>query len=244
MIRDRITFLAPADAARQIAEILAARPAVTWQQHLAHVPEEQTRHLLTRINAWTITPVAAADHARGQTSAMRRRLDQSPAQRWKHWADLTGTAGMRQWSQLADRLDELHHAGADTALLARRLAKVPAAVAAATLAHHRPGPAVEVDWRPWAQAVNPGLLADQRWPGMQIDLTRLQAVGADLNALATAMAGHPPETVAAWLRNALRNHASRVGPNYGADQQAAPATRAQLRIGGPEEAPGRTPPQP
>ncbi|OCL30874.1 hypothetical protein BCR15_10380 [Tessaracoccus lapidicaptus] len=243
MIRDRVTFLTPADATRQIAEILAARPPATWQQHLAAVPEEQTQQLMTWINAWTTTPIMAADHAREQTRAMRRRLDQTPAQRWQRWADLTEMAAVPEWPQLADRLDELHHAGADTTMLARRLAKVPAAVAAATLAHHRPGSAVEVDWRPWAELVNPGLMTDQRWQSMQTDLTRLQAAGTDLAALAAAMADRDPETVAVSLRNALRNHASKVGLNIGADQQASPVTRAQLRIGGPDETPGRTPPQ-
>ena len=207
MIRDRVTFLHPAEAGRQVAEIIAARPPATWQQHLALVPEEQTRHLVTRIHAWTTTPVAAADHAREQTRAMRRRLDQPPADRWQRWADLTGLAGVGEWPQLAARLDELHHAGADTTLLARRLAKVPAAVAAATLARHEPGAAVEVDWRPWAQAVNPALLGEG-WGSVQADLTRLQAAGTDLTALARRLAGRDPEKVVAGLRNVLRNLAS------------------------------------
>jgi len=244
MIRDRVTFLTPADATRQIAEILAARPPATWQQHLAAVPEEQTQQLMTSINAWTTTPIMAADHAREQTRAMRRRLDQTPAQRWQRWADLTEMAAVPEWPQLADRLDELHHAGADTTMLARRLAKAPVAVAAATLAHHRPGRAVEVDWRPWAEIVNAELLADQRWRSVQTDLSRLQFLGTDLAALAAAMAGRHPETVLVTLRNALRVHVGKFGLNSGADQQSSPATRAQLRIGGPEEAPGRTPPQP
>ncbi|KYF61437.1 hypothetical protein BE11_19015, partial [Sorangium cellulosum] len=242
MIRDRITFLTPADAALQIAEILAARPAVTWQQHLAQVPEERTRHLLTRINAWTVTPVAAADHAREQTREMRRRLDQPAQDRWQSWAVATGVTGTPEWPEIATRLDELHHAGADTSLLARHLTKTPARVVAATLAGYQTGQAVVVDWRPWAQVVNPGLLTDQRWPRVQTDLTRLQAAGTDLIALAAAMADRHPQTVAVGLRNALRNHASQVCLN-GADQQASPLTRAHHRIGGPEETPGRTPSQ-
>ncbi|WP_188426909.1 MULTISPECIES: MobF family relaxase [Tessaracoccus] len=242
MIRDRITFLTPADAALQIAEILAARPAVTWQQHLAQVPEEQTRHLLTRINVWTVTPVAAADHAREQTREMRRRLDQPAQDRWQSWAVATGVTGTPEWPEIATRLDELHHAGADTSLLARHLTKTPARVVAATLSGYQTGQAVVVDWRPWAQVVNPGLLTDQRWQSMQTDLTRLQAAGTDLIALAAAMADRHPQTVAVGLRNALRNHASQVGLN-GADQQASPLTRAHHRIGGPEETPGRTPSQ-
>jgi len=243
MIRDRVTFLSPAEAGLQVAEILAARPPATWEQHLTDVPEKQARHLVARTHAWTATPTAAADHARQQTRQMRGRLDQTPAQRWQRWADLTGMAGAREWPKLAARLDELHHAGADTTMLARRLAKAPAAVAAATLAHHRPGRAVEVDWRPWAEIVNAGLLADQRWRSVQTDLSRLQFLDTDLAALAAAMAGRHPETVLVTLRNALRVHVGKFGLNSGADQQSSPATRAQLGIGGPDETPGRTPPQ-
>jgi len=112
-----------------------------------------------------------------------------------------------EWPQLAARLDELHHAGADTTLLARRLAKVPAAVALATLTRHEPGAAVQVDWRPWAQAVNPALLGEG-WGSVQADLTRLQAAGTDLTALARRLAGRDPEKAIAGLRNVLRNLAS------------------------------------
>ena len=210
MIRDRITFLTPADAALQIAEILAARPAVTWQQHLAQVPEEQTRHLLTRINAWTVTPVAAADHAREQTREMRRRLDQPAQDRWQSWAVATGVTGTPEWPEIATRLDELHHAGADTSLLARHLTKTPARVVAATLAGYQTGQAVVVDWRPWAEIVNPTLLADQEWAGIQADLTRLQAVGTNLTSLASAMAGRDPARVAVGLRNVLRHHSAQT----------------------------------
>lgn len=161
---------------------------------------------MSRVNAWTTTPVAAADHSREQTPAMRRRLDQPPAERWLQWAENTGLAGVGEWPQLAGRLDELHHAGADTALLARRLARVPASVVVATLAQHRPGGGVKVDWRPWAEAVNPGLLSAEGWGSVQSDLTRLQAAGTDLNRLARRLAGRAPEKVAVGLRNLLRNH--------------------------------------
>ena len=208
MIRDRVTFLDPAEAGRQIAEITAARPPATWEQHLALVPEEQTRHLVARVNAWTTTTSAAADDAREQTRAMRRRLDQTPADRWQRWSDTTGLTAAGEWAQIADRLDELHHAGADTRLLARRLARVPAAVVTATLAQHRPDAAVKVDWRPWAETVNPALLSGEGWGSVQSDLTRLQAAGTDLNALARRLADRDPEKVIAGLRSVLRNHAS------------------------------------
>ena len=196
MIRDRIRFLAPAEAGRPVAEILAARPPATWKPHLAVVPEEQTRHLIARVNAWTTTPATAADHAHEQTREMRRRLEQPPADRWQRWADLIGLAGVGQWPELAGRLDELHHAGAGTAMLGKLPVKVPATV--------------EVDWRPWAELVNPALLGDG-WETVRADLTRLQAVGIDVTALAATMAGRDPRSVAVGLRNVLRQHNTQIG---------------------------------
>ena len=111
---------------------------------------------------------------------------------------------------IATRLDELHHAGADTSLLARYLTKTPARVVAATLAGYQTGQAVVVDWRPWAEIVNPALLADQGWAGIQTDLTRLQAVGTDLTSLAAAIAGRDPARVAVGLRNVLRHHSAQT----------------------------------
>ena len=211
MIRDRATFLNPDEAGRQISEIIAARPATTSGDELHLVPEEQTRHLVARVNAWTTTPTAAADQAREQTRAMRRRLDQPAAERWQQWADTTGLARTPEWPSIAARLDELHHAGADTNLLARRLARVPAAVVTATLAQHKPGGRVEIDWRPWAAAVNPALCTAQTWQVTQASLSRLQATGTDLTALARTLTGHPPERVSAVLRNMLRNHNAQTG---------------------------------
>ncbi|MBB1515995.1 relaxase domain-containing protein [Tessaracoccus sp. MC1679] len=210
MLRDRATFLNPIEAGRQIAEIIAARPATTWgdSQHL--VPEEQTRLWVARVNAWTTTPTAAADKAREQTRAMRRRLEQPAAERWQRWADTTGLVGAAEWPSIAARLDELHDAGANTNLLARRLARVPAAVMTATLALHRPGTAVEVDWRPWAEAVNPALCTADTWPGSQANLTRLQATGTNLTTLAQTLTGRDPEKVAAALQNVLRNHSTQI----------------------------------
>lgn len=66
---------------------------------------------------------------------------------------------------------------------------------------------MQVDWRPWAQAVNPALLGEG-WGSVQADLTRLQAAGTDLTALARRLAGRDPEKVVAGLRNVLRNLAS------------------------------------
>ena len=93
MIRDRVPFLNPIEAGPQIVVITAARPAHAWGEALHLVPEEQSRHLVARVNAWTTTSVAAAEKAREQTRAMRRRLDQTPAGRWQRWTDLTGLSG-------------------------------------------------------------------------------------------------------------------------------------------------------
>ena len=142
---------------------------------------------------------------------MRRRLDQPATERWLRWVDTTGLAGAQEWPQIAARLDELHHAGADTNLLARRLARVPAAVMTATLAQHKPGTAVQVDWRPWAEAVNPAVCTAETWPDTQANLSRLQATGSDLTTLAQTLKGRDPEKVAAALRNVLRNHSGQTG---------------------------------
>ncbi|WP_182781090.1 toprim domain-containing protein [Tessaracoccus sp. MC1627] len=206
MIRDRATFLDPIEAGRQIAEIIAARPAATWGDSLHLVPEEQTQRLVARLNAWTTTPITAVDQAKEHTRAMRRRLDQPPAERWQRWADTTGVAGAAQWPQIAGRLQELHHAGADATLLARRLTGVPADVVAASLDQHKPGSAVHLNWHPWAEAVNPHLSKAETWETTQAQLTQLIDVGLDLTALAEAMAGSAPEKVAARLHTLLRNH--------------------------------------
>ena len=58
MIRDRVTFLTPAEAGRQVAEILAARPPATWTDTLGSIPDAHTAHLVGRVNAWTTTPTS------------------------------------------------------------------------------------------------------------------------------------------------------------------------------------------
>ncbi|MBB1512757.1 relaxase domain-containing protein [Tessaracoccus sp. MC1627] len=210
MVRDRATFLDPNEADRQIADIIAARPATTWGDELHHVPEDQTPLLVARVSAWTTTPTEAADQAKEQTRAMRRRLDQPATERWQQWADTTGLAGAKEWPSIAARLDELHQAGADTNLLAQGLARVPAAVVTATLAQHKPGGQVEIDWRPWAEAVNPALCTAETWQHTQTNLSLLQATGTDLTTLAQTLTGRDPEKVAAALRNILRNHTAQT----------------------------------
>ncbi|MHA6512796.1 MobF family relaxase [Tessaracoccus sp. Z1128] len=239
MLRDRATFLNPIEAGRQIADIIAARPATTWGDELHLVPEEQTRYLVARVNAWTTTPTSAADQAKEQTRAMRQRLDQPSTERWQQWADTTGLAGTPEWPSIAARLDELHHAGADTNLLARRLARVPAAVVTATLAQHKPGGRVEIDWRPWAAGVNSDLLAPNSWDSVTSQLTHLQTCGADLEALARSLMGCSADRITTTLLRVLRHH---LGPSLELTPTRDPEKRVSPRI--IERSTGSGPPRP
>ena len=209
MVAERVAFLPPDEAAREIAEITAARPPATWPHTLDSIPEDHTAYLVGRVNAWTTTPTMAGEAAREQTRAMRRRLEQPAEIRWQRWANRIGldTAAVGEWAALADRLDELHHAGADTHLLGTRLAGAPAGVVVATVAGHTPGQPVAVDWRPWANSVNPDLVTEAEWGGVEEQLSRLQAVGANLDALGRSMAGRSPVQVVAGLRSVLLRHA-------------------------------------
>lgn len=84
---------------------------------------------------------------------------------------------------------------------------------------------MQVDWLPWAEIVNPALLGDG-WETVRADLTRLQAAGIDLTALAAAMAGREPEKVALGLRNVLRQHSTQI-----TDRAAEQTERMRPRIG-------------
>ena len=210
MVSERVTFLPTDEAARQIAEITAARPADTWPDTLHLIPEDHTAYLVGRVNAWTTTPTLAGETAQEQTRAMRRRLEQPAEIRWQRWADRTGldTSAVGEWTALAARLDELHHAGADTNALSSRLTGAPAGVVVATVAGHTPGQPVTVDWRPWAAAVNPELVTGAGWEEISRSLNRLQGVGANLNALAHTLTGAPADHVSATLNRTLLHHTS------------------------------------
>ncbi|MHA6524451.1 MobF family relaxase [Tessaracoccus sp. G1721] len=208
MVRDRVRFLDPTDAVRQIAEITAARPATTWGETLHLISTELSSHLAGRINAWTTTPSTAGDIAREQTRAMRRRLDQHPAERWQPWATATNPRlpSTDEWKAIAHRLDQLHSQGVDTSSLSGYLKGVPAAVAVATLTGQRPGGPTEIDWRPWARTVQPDLLTAPNWAETSAHLTHLQPYGVNYDSLAHTLTGRTPDQIASGLRRILMHH--------------------------------------
>ena len=163
MARERSAFLDPVQAARQVAEITAARPASAWAETLGHLPDDLT----SRVHAWTTTPAQAAEAAREQSRAMRQRLEQPVEVRWRRWAEAIGlnTASLANWADVAGKLDQLHHSGLDTQNLANRLRHVPAEAVAATVDAHAADDPNTVDWLPRAGTVTSSRSAS--WHQMQ-----------------------------------------------------------------------------
>lgn len=81
MIQERLAN-PTAHTGQEVAEIIAARPSQHWNNPA--LPTDQRPHLLDRIKAWTLNPQRAAEQAREQTRANRRRHEQPITDRPGH----------------------------------------------------------------------------------------------------------------------------------------------------------------